>query len=533
MLLEDEVVEDLLGRSPSGSYPRIPVPTELRGMITDWRPILGEAEPLMALLQLNLFSIRRDEDYSFRQNCANVPLYHERVFGAFGMPPQVGWNQGINSAMLLELYRRLVDRYFATTDYHPKKGKARVIKSHAIPDTIVHKAKEVMLSPEEYGDWKYLISGRSASRPKWTRQARQEREDFIEDQEPAVEPPEATRDIQSYLNGLDQQTFGHGGHGILRGEQIDKAIEVARRLDEEQRRDQELRKLYWIRKHPQPLYMPCDRFPRLKADRHNQAMNLPSSILRSMYHERDRELDLSKAHLGSYVPVAKREGLEVPTLERYLEANLNDDTDLLAGGDLWRDLAMSVDTDVVNGSEALRDAVKRAYSAVYGSGKQNLLYRVYEKYGKLTGHYPDEGLEPLRPLLHHPLMEELLSTRDKLEAIITDRGGLEDANGRFIPLDAWDEVKDEENRWRGVMAYVNASYEQEVMAPIFREARKEMESDSYTRFKVWLYQADGVTVRIDRRVTNRPKVVARLRKAVKERADELNVPTELEVDWPE
>ncbi|MCS4139578.1 hypothetical protein GGQ13_003033 [Salinibacter ruber] len=503
------------------------MPTELYERIVEWAPAVAEAEPLAAILQHNLLAHGRDDDWYREGDNVGIVIPHEKIFAAFGMAPSTGWHRGINSAMLLEIYRRKVDPGFRWTGWNDENGKARVTKSHRIPHDIIQDAKELMLSPEDYDDWTYLVSGKSANSRRWTRTLREERRELIEANEPVIEPPEATRQIQDYLNSLPQQYFGHGAHGNLRPKQLDKAIwTVADTINEEERRDQELRKLYWMRKFPQPLYLPCDRFPRLKADHHNQAMNLPSAVLRSTYTPRDYELDLSKAHLASYVPVAKREGLEVPTLERYLDANLEGDTGLLAGGDLWLDLASTLDLE--GPQSAQRKAVKRAYSAVYGSSRQNLLYQIYTEYAKLTGTYL-ENFDPLEPLLSHPLMEELLQTRDKLEAVITERGGLKDATGRFIPLSAWDETKDQENRWRGCMAYVNASYEQEIMAPIFRQGFDERTRDGKTRFRVWLYQADGATVRVHRDYAHSPQI-ERLQSAVAERAEELGVPTELEVD---
>lgn len=82
------------------------------------------------------------------------------------------------------------------------------------------------------------------------------------------------------------------------------------------------------------------------------------------------------------------------------------------------------------------------------------------------------------------------------------------------------------------MAYVNCSFEQEIMYPIFDLARQEMEREEYARFKVWLYQGDGVTIRVHRNVRNHDKQIGRLQRAVKQRAGELSVPTQLTVDWP-
>jgi hypothetical protein len=291
-------------------------------------------------------------------------------------------------------------------------------------------------------------------------------------------------------------------------------------------RDQELRKIYWIGTFEQPLYLPCDRFPRLKADRHNQAMNLPKPVRQAAYDDRDYELDLSKAHLASYVAVAKLENLNVPVLEEYLQANLNNNDLLLEDGDLWLDLAAATDLE---DRQAARTAVKKAYSTVYGSGQNNLLHEISMAYKKTTGgEYPER--KEVEPLLSHPLMKELLSTRDQLEAIITSRGGLEDATGRFIPLSAWDDVKDKENRWRGVMAYVNASFEQEIMSVAFEVAAEERDRDARSRFTIWLYQADGFTVRMGSKASH-SRQIERLKEAVSGRAAELGVPTELEVDY--
>ena len=527
-LLPEQTVEELLGRTPDGSVcPWVDIPTDLYDRIVEWAPIVSESEPLAAVLQHNLVSHVRDDDWYRKGDCVGVPIPHEKIAAAFGMVPQVIWNRGLNTGMLLELYRRHVDSGFRWSSWHEGKSKARVIKSHSIPDDIIQDAKELMLSPEDHDDWTYLINGKSANNRRWTRELREERREVIEANKPVIEPPESANRIQAYLNSLDQATFGHGGYGIFSGEVLDKGIREASTLGEEQRRDQELRKLYWLRKFPQTLYLPCDRSPRSKCEHHNQAMNLPSHILRSMYHERDYELDLSKAHLASYVPVAKREGLDLPVLEDYLDANLRGDESVLEDGDLWRDFASSTD---LKDDTAARKAVKRAYSAVYGSARQNVLYRIYQEYSKLTGDRLD-NFDPIEPLLSHPLMEELFSTRDKLEVIINQRGGLEDADGRLIPLSAWDKTKDKADRWRGVMSYVNASYEQKLIGELFKEAQATKKRDAYTEFIVWLYQADGVTVRMDRRVRSHHDVIGRLQSAVTDKAEKLGVPTELEVDF--
>jgi hypothetical protein len=533
-LMPEAEIQALLEREPDGEVVKyFDVPDSLYDRIMDWRPELKDYEPCAAIFQKNLLDYHRDEDWHVETDCTGIPIPHTFVFGAFGMAPRTGWNRGLTAAMLLEIYRRTIDKHFRWSGWNEKNGKARVVKDHGIPDDITALAKHSLFSPAMEESWTYVITGKDAGNRNYTSVLREKRRTELEDNDdPVIEPPAVAKEMQEYLNGLDQAFFGHGGYGKLRPEQLAKASEAASEFREEQRRDQANRKLVQMRTHPQPLYDFCDRFPRLKADPYNQLMNLAAELRHPLYGGRDYELDLDKAHFASYVPVVRREGIEVPTLAKYLTANLRDDEDMLQKGDLWWDLASMVDEDAFPHRSALRTAVKRAYSSVYGSGVGNMLFRILELYAQLTGHWPDEGTEPLKAILGHPLMDELFETRDKLEVIINQRGGLEDANGRFIPLDAWDREKKKENRWRGVMAYVNCSVEQEIMYPIFREAREEMKRDGKTRFKVWLYQGDGVTLNVHRDYSHEPQI-ARLQKAVKQRANELGAPTRLEVDWPE
>jgi len=523
---------ELLGRTPLGTVPRIAVPTQLYREITEWRPVLEESEPLAALLQLILLSSKRDDHADPDGDCTGMPIANEIVFAAFGYRPQSAWDRGINAGMLLELYRKHIDSDFEFSGWDHESGRARVVLSNSIPQDIIDTAKEYMLSPEDEHDWKYLITGDAANSNSARSLVRKNRMEEIEENEPVVDAPKPARMMKEYLNGLDTvNVFSHGQHGVFSSGKLEEMVEVAKEIPDEERRDQELRKIYWIRRFPKPLYAACDRSPRLRADRYNQLMNVKSEIRKSLYVEgKDFELDLSKAHLASYIPTVRREGIETPQLDKYLRANLEDDEDLLAQGDLWMDLAHAADTEVFDDLEALRDAVKRLYSVVYGMERGRVLHEIAAEYDDETGFYP-ETHEPLEPLLSHPLVEELFDTRGKLRGIVEERGGLEDAEGRHIPLSKWNGEKNKEDRWRGVMAYVNASYETEIMAAPFREARAEKARDARTRFKIWLYQGDGFTMRVSSKASPQ-RQIDRLQDAVSGRAGELGVPTELEVDWP-
>lgn len=518
-------IEALKSRSPNGDCPRLPPPKDLCQDIYEWRPVLKTAEPFAAICQHILFSRRRDDDWHREGECVGMPIPKEIIFGWFGLAPQTGYNRGINSTMLLELYRREVDPELRWSDWNEEEGKARVVKSHGIPTSIIEKTKEALLGPEEHDNYMYLIGGKSVSNRRFTADLRAERRKQIDDPDPIIDPPSGARLIRDYLNSVPQQRFGHGGYGTFKPSKIECGIEAAQsRIRNEQGRDQELRKLYWIRHFPQPLYLPCDRSPRLRADSCNQAMNLTSEVLRSMYTDGDYELDLSKAHLAGLVVVADREGIDASLLRSYLEGSMEGEKDL------WTELASAFSEKYGWSPRAARSAAKKIYAAAYGATDNKLLLEMSRSYEGDTGQY--RSFEAFEPVLQHELVDEIRRIRDQLEVIINDRGGLKDADGRFISLSKWNGTQDRENRWRGVLSYVNATYEQKLMAEVFRVAREERDRGPRTKFRIWLYQADGVTIRTSSKASG-SRQVNRLQSAVAEKAEELEMPTQLEVDYPD
>jgi len=527
----EDLGQDQIERLRQGTpqCPYLAAPTPLSETILSWRPVFQEVKPFMAILQYILFSTWRDDDYDYLKPFVGMPIPSELLFDFFGISPSTAYNNGINSGMLLELYRTIVDEHLTWSDYDRKAGRARVITSHGIPEKITSMALDALHVPEPSGSWTYLITGQSANRqhvPPGNRLAK------IAQQRPVVKPPSSTRLIQGYLNDLPKNTFAHGRYGTLNDEALGVAIDTIHSAGwEKHRRHQELKKLFAIRRYRQPLYPACDWSPRLKSDSYNLAMNLATPVRRALYTDRDRELDLSKAHFASYVVVAEREGLLAPTIRQYLEAGLEGDEELLTGGDLWTDIAEWIPNRNFPDRDAARTAAKSVYAAVCGSSREGLLREVWETYRNATSLPFDGTKDDLLGLLHHPIILETFETRDRLRRIINDRNGLADADGRPVPLEAWDEIKAPKNQWRGLLSYVNASFEQKLMAACFRIAKRERERPQRSRFHIWLYQGDGFTMRVTSKASI-TKQVRRLQKAVAEEANRLGMPTRLTVDYP-
>lgn len=531
--LEDvplEVQEELLRREPLDRVPDKPVPTDTYEDLIEWRPILEWSASMMSISQLILTSTKRDDNAATERTCAGMPICEGILAAAVGYTPQALRDRGLNTGIVLELHQSRVDSDLIWSGWNHKQNRARVVLNHSIPHSIMHNYLEFTMSPAEETDRTFLISGDAANSRDALRPERDKRERIVNSYEPRIDPPDTTLMMKDYLNNLSKRPVFTAQYGLFGGGGFETMIETAKEVPDEQRRRQELRNLYYMQAFPKPLYVECDWSPRLRAEKMNQFMNVKTEIRKSVYQEsKHRELDLSKAHLACYIPTVREHGIDTPILDKYLEADLNDNDELLAQGDLWMDLAHACDTAAFDTMEALRNAVKRLYSVPYGMARAKVLHMIAKDYDDYTGHYPDH--EPLQPLLSHPLVAELLRTRETLREIIEDEHGLYDATGRFIPLSKWNGEKKKENRWRGLMSYINATYETEIIGAPFEEAIAEKERDARTKFKIVLLQGDGFSIQVSSKASIDAQV-KRLKNAVAERAEELGVPTKLTVDWP-
>lgn len=501
--------------------PYLPFPKQLTSALEEWRPVLAKVPGHRAMVQYLLFSDNFND-----AKLDGLVLPWQQVPRFYGeAPATLERKRDYSTADLLRWYSREVDGglKIAPPDY--KKGLSRVVTNTGIPDEIWNVKKEAQLDPFAFDAWTYWINGKSADRDQNTLAMRTERESKIAQQEPAVDPPRALEEIQKYLNDLPSRIFSHGGYGLK--SRIQNAIDEAKQMEfeSEDAEDTALRQLYHMRHYPKPLYKVCDRFPRLKSDGYNELMNLTSDLRPSLYTDRDFELDLAKAHLSSYVPIAEEIGLDVPVLRGYLSESLN-------GQDLWRDLARCFDASAMPDEKARRSAAKTLYSLVYGSQINNSRYRIIKAYARMTGQWVDG--DAVDDVFKHEFIDEILNVRGKIADHIRKHGGLSDAFGRFIPVDKWDGAKKDEDRWRGVLSYVNASYELALIWECVKLAIEEKEwaeekSDRQPRFRIWLLQGDGFTLKIDRRRKPDP-IISDLKSAVADKARELGMATALEVE---
>lgn len=461
------------------------------------------------MVQYLLFSDFVDED------TGNLVLPYKQIYRIFGLPPyNDGKTNPVSTEMLLRLYRDSVDRLFKWDESH-SNGKARTVTRCGIPEHILKLADRYRYAPDSFDAFVYLINGRAHNRPNRKRE-RERREEAVSAHEPTNPPPESAKRMWAYLNGLSHRFFNRRIKP-----RIPDAMQVIRERPRlfntagKRRATRNALARTWT--NPKPMYLFCDNSPRLKADSYNGLMNLKREVRPYFYTERDVELDLSKAHLACFVRVAANLGFDMPVTTRYLRAHQSGEIDL------WEELAGTLDLPLKHAKKA----VKRMYAAVYGGDDGEVLRQVSNEYAN-AAQVPHPGFDPFRPLLKHPLVEEILETSKSIQWNVVANGGLCDASGRFIGMD-WFPHK--EYPERTVMSYVAASYELELVAAAFDEAIAEKlaaeANGRKPKFRIWLYQSDGFTVWVRKR-RDIDRVVERLQQAVSKRASELGIITGLD-----
>jgi hypothetical protein len=336
--------------------PWIEAPTELREALVEWRPVLGEVEGLMAKAQHLLLSRKID-----RVRGDGITASWQTVLRSFGFEPKERATEAISAQRLLRLYHDVVDPGLKVRKYASSKERARTVVATGFPTEVLDLARRTLVTPSDFSGWVYLIDGKSTSRRN-SSEVYCARKDETEEHTSKIEPPEAAKKIQRYLNTGFKQTMGHGGHGIFRTSKVESVIEeISGDLSTERglplgaqpSRDQALRTLYCMRSHPVPLYRACDYSPRLKTGPCNQLPSLNKSVLRRFYSPRDVELDFDKMHLSVFAKTAEDMGYEVPVLKDHLKTSLAGEIDL------WEELASCFGED----SPTLQPPAKRLRSS--------------------------------------------------------------------------------------------------------------------------------------------------------------------------
>jgi len=501
--------------------PYVACPPEERERLFEWRPILKHHEGLRAFTQYFLHYMREAEQ-------GGILVSRGLVLRLFGFSRYGRVNGKIpGQGELLLLYRLAVCR-IEWSGYHSKKvartikltGVADFIDRHdgqgtltaiGIPTRIVNLAEDFVVDPFAYEKRVNFMTGAKTDRHS-RRRNRQKELKAACNFEPKITAPERSIRFRDYMNRRD------GGQYRSMKKNLEKAVRRAKELPlSRTSKLTAIRTLRGFEQIPNGVYALCDYSPRLKAYGTNQLMNLKSELRKELYGPRHVEMDLSKAQAAAAHYLWDG---ELSALEEHLKAHRDGEIDL------WDSIGDRIE---LRDRKAKRKCAKRAmYGTVFGGGVNCICREMLLRYQEKTG-YNAGSHDPFKPALEHPVLKEMLQSRERELQKIEEDGGRPDIDGRWIDCSDF-KGRAEKNPERNVLAYAAQSVEQFLMEPIFSEADR-VEQKKRPDFQIVLYQSDGCTIQVKRnRKSTKSRVVSRLQTAVAERAATNGIITSLEVE---
>lgn len=321
-------------------------------------------------------------------------------------------------------------------------GTARTL-SFILPED-VHTALEselATLPPESQRV--YFLDGQKINRHRRS-QARTEEKNHVQNIHEARQE-RATADaalMYKYLLNLQPHHFAKLLHNLEDTKQAIMALP-------EDKRVRELNILEAIVNQPQQFYGFCENSPRLAIL--GQGIGSLKSTIRKVLTRDWIELDLQSAQLAINACL-----WGLPKTQAFLSS----------GGHWWNELFKWFD---IHPDPEIKEQFKTAtYALTFGSSKKTVVEIL--------------GNSMAKKFLKHPFVQELLTGRQQRLVEIKEANGALDAYGRWRALQGGSVTT------RSVLAQIAQSYEQVLIAEVFKLAETTEE------FTILLYQSDGISV---------------------------------------
>jgi hypothetical protein len=459
-------------------FDRITVSRRFRQKVAEAFPSLGDNHADWQMMQYLLFGASQDQSTKKRL------LAHEILAEIAG---HKGDSSNFRSGAFLERFRSA--HFSADTlawTSHVAATKCRQIEKLVLPASL-------QLALQEEYDRKHYETGRvyfatgHAFSKKTQRQDRRSKQDTAKQTAQEAETNEA-REILDYLNNLPPHLFNRMVFLNARDAQ-----RVARSLENEHARKQQLDILKHICEQPQPFYRPIhggntDRIFGVRAGITALKREVRNALIKGWH-----KADLKSSQLAINAML-----WDVPEVTAFLQRK---------NKSIWDALYEHFELQGAEASRA-KPALKTAlYATCYGMGVR--------KIGRnLTKDFADLGIHKNGNLfLKHPLIKALLAGRRRAVAKIQAEGGARTCFGKW--LDTFELTIPQ------VLAQVSQAIELKIISAVFKVAKTTSD------FTITLFQHDGIAVHFTDK-TKMEKWKKRLDEAVAQEAESAKVETFLE-----
>lgn len=382
---------------------------------------------------------------------------------------------------------------FNWSDYSYVNHKARVAITEftdEIQQALQKQIDDTLSKDYNVKNLVYFVSGN-----KYNSKIEKQQRDKLKEEVDMINNRLATEEqlpLLNYLNNLPLLSFSKV---INEDNKYLAALEIAK-IEDKVKREFQINLLASIVEDPKPLYQPSIKGNTVRIFPYNPSILMLKKQVRKALCKGWVEFDLASSQLAIVA-----ETWQIQSIKDYLTS----------GNKIWLDLVNTLNVEYNDDNKkVLKEAL---YSIIFGKTKKNLVLLIQSHF----------GTNGARLWLTHPIISTLLTARDNKINQITKQGKLTTIFNKEV-LIVGKTKADKAACIRSALAQEAQAIEFYVMQPILDLAL------TTTDFVITAFQHDGASIKFTD-ITKQDSWINRICSSVKQRADSLNIPTQLEIEY--
>jgi hypothetical protein len=456
-------------------------------LLLDTYPGLANNKSYWHLMRVLLFGIRNEG----RPLLAYRMLSHCYHYDSYCKGFNQSYNHNFNALAFLQAFKKDVMNDFNWTESDHIKHKARTALITFTPEVQAALEAEIylILNDSSSEDKVHIITGVSYNK----KDVKKQQQTFLNDIN-TLNSLNATAEQKPLLDYLNNKVSELQLKNIIEPNLFDCAIAM-NNIEDSLKRQIQLSGLCAISEYFKAFYQPSAESKTVRIFPANMSILCINKEYKKILLNGCTEVDLASSQLAIV-----SETWNIPFIKDYLNS----------GNKIWLDLcaALEIDYDAPN-KKVLKEAL---YSLVFGMTLPNLQKSIKAAFGESA----------VSKWEYHPVIQSLLMARTiRMNEILT-AGKLTTIYGKEVLITGKTKA-DKADSLRSALAQEAQAVEYYLMQPVYEIAKTTDD------FVIILWQHDGCTIKFNDK-SKQQRWMDRICLAVKNRADSLSIPTQLEIE---
>ena len=460
---------------------------EFRQLLLDTYPGLANNKSYWHLMRILLFGIRNEGRPLLAYKMLSHCYHYDNYFKGFNQ----SYNHNFNALAFLQAFKNDVMNDFNWTESDHIKHKARTALITFTPEVQAALEVEIYLILNDYNkeDKVHIITGISYNK----KEVKKQQQSFLNDIN-SLNNTQATVEQKPLLNYLNNKVSELQLKNIIEPNLFECAVAM-NGIEDTTKRQIQLSHLCAISEYFKALYQPSSEGRTVRIFPANDSVLCINKEYKKILLKGCTEVDLASSQLAIV-----SETWNIPFIKDYLNS----------GNKIWLDLCATLEIDYdASNKKVLKEAL---YSLVFGMTPCNLVKLITEAFG-------DEAA--LKWVLH-PVISTLLKCRQIRMNDILSAGKLITFYGKEVLITGKTKA-DRNDCLRSALAQEAQAIEYYLLQPVYELAETTQD------FYIILWQHDGCTLKFTNK-SKQQRWMDRICQAVKNRANSLSIPTQLEIE---